>query len=462
MQLNARRPGRNGVASNDSRLVRRRLIAASCALLGATAARSQDATGAAADAISDEWSIDSALAYYQESGGRIKAVEPIVSFSKTFDDGRTFSAEGVFDSLSGSTPNGALPSRAAQTFASPSGSSLSSAPTTYTTSSGQLVSESARIYTISPGKLPMDPSYHDQRLSASGTWGLPLTRLTGTTFGGKLSYEHDFVSISGNAGISRDFNEKNTTISFEVNDEYDRLSPIGGAPVAASDYALFHKGGGKTKNGVGLMLGLTQVMTRNWLTEFNLSADRFTGYLNDPYKIISLIDASGNTTGYLYEKRPGSRTRKSAYWENRAAWGRVSVDASLRYMFDDWKVHSDTADVSVRWWNFDRDRYLEPNLRWYRQSAADFYTPWLDGTATKYVSYASADERLGAFHAFSYGLKYGVKIDDAEDNSSSEFNVRVLYYQQTPDHRLAGPGSLQGLDLYPGLKSILVQVGYKF
>lgn len=461
MQLKPKASGGADASRMRAKVARRRLIAASCALLGATAARSQDATNSAADSMSDEWAFDSALAYYHESG-RVKAIEPIVNMSKTYGDGRTFSGQAVFDSLSGSSPNGALTSTKVQTFASPSGKSLSAAPTTYTTSSGQLVSESAPIYTINPGQLPVDPSYHDQRLSLSGNWGLPISRLTTTQVGGKLSYEHDFVSVSANAGISRDFNQKNTTLSFQLNNEFDRLSPIGGAPVAASDYALFQKGGGKTKDGVGAMLGLTQVMNRRWLTEFNLSVDRFKGYLNDPYKIISVIDPSGNTTGYLYERRPGTRTRKVAYWENKAAWGRLVLDGSLRYMADSWHVRSDTAEFSARWWNFDRDRYIEPTVRWYRQTAANFYTPWLDSGGSKYIDYASADTRLAAFHAYTVGLKYGAKIEDSEDQSSSEFNVRVEYYQQTLDHRTPGPGSLQGLDLYPGLKAILVQVGYKF
>jgi hypothetical protein len=72
----------------------------------------------------------------------------------------------------------------------------------------------------------------------------------------------------------------------------------------------------KTKDGVGL----TQVMARNWLSDFNPSVDRFTGYLNDPYKFRSIINAAGGTVGYLYENRPDQRTRTSAYWENRVAW----------------------------------------------------------------------------------------------------------------------------------------------
>jgi hypothetical protein len=44
----------------------------------------------------------------------------------------------------------------------------------------------------------------------------------------------------------------------------------------------------------------------------------------------------------------------------------------------------------------------------------------------------------------------------------SEASVRAEYYQQTFDERMAVPASLQGIDLYPGLKAILVKVGWRF
>jgi len=229
-----------------------------------------------------------------------------------------------------------------------------------------------------------------------------------------------------------------------------------------SDYTLFEKTGHKSKNGAGLLLSVTQVMSRRWLSEFNISVDHFSGYLNDPYKIVSVLDDSGNTAGYLYEGRPDSRTRRSAYLENRVGWDRSSAALSLRYMTDTWGIHSDTAQGRLRWWNPERNQYLEPTIRWYRQTAANFYTPWLSTTATSEPIYASADSRLGAFHALTYGLKYGMKLDDRLGLDASEFNIRVEYYQQTVDNGVPGPGALQGLDLYPSLKAVLVQVGFSY
>jgi len=424
---------------------RRRLMAASCALLSAGAARSQEANVAPANSgLLEDWSVDSALAYYHEDG-RIQAVEPVVDVSKVYADGEALNFNATFDALSGASPNGALTSRSPQTFVSPSG-------------------KASHGYTTAPGQLPVDPHYSDDRIAVGGNWTVPLTRLDQVSVGAKLSDEHDFFSATMSASIAHDFNEKNTTLSLGISNEYDSLNPIGGAPVPGSDYALFEKtGGGKTKDGVGVLLGITQVITRNWLSEFNVAADRFHGYLNDPYKITSIIDSAGNTTGYEYESRPDQRTRKSAYWENRIAWStRVSTALSLRYMSDDWGVRSDTAQVHLRWSLSNRQRYIEPTFRWYRQTAANFYTPFILDTAAPTTGYESSDSRLGPFHALTYGVKYAQKLPGLGSRAESELSVRAEYYQQTFDERMPVPVGLQGLDLYPGLKAILVQIGWRF
>jgi Protein of unknown function (DUF3570) len=423
---------------------RRRLMAASCALLSAGAARGQEANAAPPDSgLLEDWSVDSALAYYHEDG-RIQAVEPVVDVSKTYADGQALNFNVTFDALSGATPNGALTSHLPQTFASPSG-------------------KASHAYTTAPGQLPVDPHYQDDRIAIGGSWTVPFTPVDQVSVGAKLSDEHDFFSATVNASIAHDFNDKNTTLSFGVSNEYDSLRPIGGAPVPGSDYALFEKTGGKSKDGVGVLLGVTQVMTRNWLSEFNISLDRFHGYLNDPYKITSIIDSAGNTTGYEYESRPEQRTRKSAYWENRVAWNsRLSSALSLRYMSDDWGVRSDTAQLHLRWSFTNRERYIEPTIRWYRQTAADFYTPFILNTAKPSTGNEASDSRLGPFHALTYGLKYAQKLPGLGSRAESEFSVRVEYYQQTFDERMAVPAGLQGLDLYPGLKAILIQAGWRF
>jgi hypothetical protein len=424
---------------------RKRLMAASCALLGAGAARSQETHMAPPDSgLLEDWSVDSALAYYHEDG-RIQAIEPVVDVAKVFADGQALNFNVTFDALSGASPNGALTSRTAQTFASPSG-------------------KTQHRYTTAAGQLPVDPDYKDDRIAVGGNWTVPFTRTDQVSIGGKLSGEDDFFSATVNASIAHDFNEKNTTVSFGVDNEFDSIHPIGGAPVPGSDYELAEKQtGGKTKDGVGVLLGVTQVMTQNWLSEFNISIDRFHGYLNDPYKITSIVNSAGGTAGYEYENRPDQRMRKSAYWENRVGWSsQVSTALSLRYMSDDWGVRSDTAQLHLRWTFSNRDRYIEPTIRWYRQTAADFYMPFILNTEKPTTGYQSSDSRLGAFHALTYGVKYAQKLPGLGSRPESEISIRAEYYQQTFDERVPVPAGLHGLDLYPGLKAVLVQIGWRF
>ena len=393
-----------------------------------------------------EWQLESALAYYHEDG-RIQAVEPVISASHDYGDGGNLSLDFTFDALSGSSPNGALPSRAPQTFASPSAKSFATAH---------------RLYTTAPGQLPVDPHYSDTRVAAGADWTIPLERLTRVTLGGKFSYEDDFYSATLSAAIAHDFNDKNTTLSFGINDESDIIQPIGNTPVPLSNYGDFAKEGNKSKNGAGALLGLTQVMTRTWLTQVNLAVDRFSGYLDDPYKIVSVLDLAGHTTGYVYENRPDSRTRKSVYLDNRLGWDRTSMGLSLRYMADSWGIHSQTAQVHLRWWSPTRQQYVEPTVRWYRQTAADFFQPFLAADNVADTRFVSSDPRLADFHALTYGLKYGFGLGDQLHRPGSEFTVRVEYYQQFLNIRDPVPAALQGLDLYPNLKAILVQFGFNY
>ena len=206
--------------------IRRGLIAASCALLGTSRARGQElptpASAAEGSAGQIQWVFDSAVAYYHENG-RVQAIEPIVNASKDFQDGELLNFNLTFDSLSGSSPNGALTSNRPQTFTGPSG-------------------KTKNVYTVSPGHLPADPHYHDQRIAGAGSWQMPWSRVTRWSVGGKLSVEDDFFSLTGDLSVAHDFNEKNTTVSLGVYDENDRLRPIGGEPAPGSDYALAREG----------------------------------------------------------------------------------------------------------------------------------------------------------------------------------------------------------------------------
>jgi hypothetical protein len=414
------------------------LMAASCALLSATA-RAQTVTSP-----DQSFALDSAVLYYKENAGRVQAIEPVVSLKKDFSDQRVLGATFTVDSLSGATPNGAIPSRKAQTFASPSSTSLTPQP-----------GKKTRLYTIAPGDLPQDPNFNEQRFAGDADWSQALGLNNTVAVGGHVSTEHDFDSFAAHSDFSHDFNEKNTTVTAGLNLEHDLIQPHGGTPVPDSDYALYEHEGNQTKTVTGALAGVTQVLARNWLTQLNYTIDHSHGYLTDPYRILSVIDSAGGLTGYQYENRPGSRTRQSLYWLNKAALGPTVLDVSYRRGKDSWSINSDTVDAHLRI-ALGATMFLEPHARWYRQGAADFYNLYLNEGAPPAL-YASADPRLAAFVGTTFGLKFGMSL-----SRYGELSLRLEEYEQRPSVQSSNLPQLQGLNLNPNLRATIAQLGWRF
>jgi hypothetical protein len=214
-----------------------------------------------------------------------------------------------------------------------------------------------------------------------------------------------------------------------------------------------------------LLLGVTQVLNRNTIVQLNYSLSTSDGYLTDPYKVLSVVDpatgipvagpAGSGLYRYLYESRPDSREKQSLFGLIKRDFNGNVLEASYRYMTDDWDVDSHTFEVHYRW-NFGDGKYLQPHVRLYQQTAASFYHRVLfNGAAVP--SYATADYRLGEFDGITYGAKYGQKT------KSGEWSARLEYYQQTSTvDSTAQVGALRNVDLFPDLNALIAQFSYKF
>jgi hypothetical protein len=420
------------------------LMAATCALLSPATRAQAPVTGDDSATV-----IDAGLLYYQEDKGRVGSVGAIVKLSHDFGDERVLDVKLAADSLTGGSPNGAIAARAAQTFATPSGSSLSPG-------GGGGDDDEEQLYSVAAAEQPLFPGFKDLRAALDVNWSQPLGLGNKLSVGGHLSHEYDFLSASVTGSFSRDFNSKNTTLGLGLSAEFDQIKAVGGTPVAGSSYALQSKSeGNESKQVYGAQLGITQVLARNWITQLNLSIDRASGYQNDPYKILSRVDATGTLTGYQFESRPDLHTRRSVYLGNKLALGRTVVDLSFRLGKDDWGIGSQTVEahwrIPVR-----GTMYLEPQLRWYRQDAADFYRLYLS-SADPVNSLMSADTRLGAFTAQTLGVKLGIPLANGD-----EIGLRLQAYQQDPKVQSSSLAALSGLNLNPRLRAMVLQLNWRF
>ena len=446
MQLTATRP------TAESPSLHRALAAASAALLAPAWAQSTPpaatpAASAAAAAPAERWQVDSAVLVYNESGKRVRAIEPVVSARRTDGNDRTLNLKFTLDSLTGASPNGAVPQPAPQTFTSPSGNST---------------------YTTPAGAAPLDPSFKDTRGALSVGWEQPWGDRQRVSVGANVSAEYDFKSVSFNGALARDYNNKNTTFSIGAAVELDSINPVGGQPPGlrtAFDPAVPRKGT-ESRQVVDLLLGVTQVINRHWLTQVNLGLGRGSGSHSDPYKLLSVVDgATGLLTGdrYATESRPDSRSRMSLFWQNKWHLTEDVVDVSYRYYRDDWGVRAHTLDGRYRF-ELGGGMHIEPHVRLYRQGAADFWRGWLvegqqwsSATHTASVAHASADPRLAEFTGTTFGARFGMPV-----GRGSEFTLRLESYRQKQATPSAAPGVLQTLDTAPTLKATTLLLGYSF
>jgi hypothetical protein len=431
--------------------VRAGLAAATCLLLGAVPGSSR-----AGD-------VEGATLVYTEPN-RVTAVETAVEGTKELKSGGSLLLKFVYDALTGASANGATPSDQVQTFTGPSGNNS---------------------YAVAPGKTPLDPTFRDERFAGSGTWTHPLGRMNQTSLGLNVSSERDYLSLGINGGFTRDFDQRNTTLSLGFSLARDTVKPMGGSPTAFTP-VLGTNGEGEdheeddflkedddegegsgpggpdqTKNVADFLIGVTQVLDRATIARINYTIGRSSGYLTDPYKLLSVLQAPGDAAPgepleYLYEKRPDKRTKQSLFGELRHMLGHDVATGSYRYFWDSWGVRSSTFDLHYSH-RFGNHTELEPHFRYYHQHQADFYRRYLV-TGRQLPDFASADYRLGTFNAATYGLQ---AVHAFESGLSIRFGIEY-YLQQGDSSPPEAYGSLVGKDLFPDVSAWMVRVGTSF
>lgn len=420
------------------------LAIASCGLINPVVEATTD------DRFFSGWDIDAALMYYGEQD-RVQAIEAIGDFQKQYDDESQLNLKVVFDSLTGASASGAVAQSQHQTFTRPSGD-------------GQ--------YIVGAGDTPLDDSFKDTRLQLSANWIEQLSLEWQSNVGVYGSREFDYTSLGVNGGVERSLNKDNTTLAISAAYTYDLLEPVGAKPVPLSAMAIrqdfiseqaFRQAFNLTrgddsddKQTLDLILGLTQIINANWLMQFNYGLSSVAGYLTDPYKILSVVDSSGTSQQYRYEHRPDSRLKHSLFALAKGVVAGDIVDISYRYNSDDWDINSHTFDGHYRHY-FNDDFYGQLHLRYYLQSAAEFYQPFLV-MGSMLPDYASADYRIGEMTTYTFGIKFGHKL-----KGDHELSYRLEWYQQAPKNNgTALVGQLQQHELFPSLTAVIAQVSYSF
>ena len=409
------------------------LSSASCALLGISTPLNAE---------TKPWIIDLGVMNYIEKD-RNTGFEFIARGTRETEDGGLLGVTAELDVITGATPNGATSSNVPQTF---------------TMSSG------VGSYSVAANELPADDTHMDTRLGLKADRKDPLQQNLTADYNALISMEFDYLAFAAGGSLALDLDRNNTTLVAGLNLEYNRVHPVGNTPLP---FASMQPAGqpqprgvsSKTKSGEEFSIGLNQVIDQRSLVQIRLTRSSFSGYLTDPYKLLSVVDNQnqatlGATQRYVFENRPDSRDMKSLYLAYKRSFERGILDVSYRLFDDSWEVQSHTLDVAYKF-RLSNRYFIRPQVRLYRQDSAFFYRHSLKSDEPLPV-FASADARLAEFTATTVGFEAGRSL--AFDRKHS---FTVEYYTQSGD---SSPDDAIGLqqqqDLYPGLQALVFKYVY--
>jgi hypothetical protein len=229
--------------------------------------------------------------------------------------------------------------------------------------------------------------------------------------GAAYSDERDYVSRAGLFEWRHWSDDRNRTYVVGVGATHDRID--------SSNGIALHK----RRETFDLLLGVTQVLNAQSIVESSITYSQGRGYYSDPYKLLDTRPDHRRVFAWL--------TRYNHHWPEIDATVRVSY----RYLHDSFGDESHAIEAS---WvqSLPHGFVFTPTLRYYTQSAADFYfdPPFPQG-AIEGRPY-TADTRLSAFGAITAGLRVAKAI-----GSELTIDVALNFYRQRSDWRIGGGGS---------------------
>lgn len=416
MQLEPHGGDRKGIAS-----ICALLSTATCSLLAAMPVTATE-TAAAAE---QPWRADIGTVHYAEKD-RITVNGLTARLKRQVSEESSVSLRSTYDAVSGSSPTGAVK------IQSRSGASGAAYLTSFST----------------------------KRTSVGADWDGQLDALTRFTMTADRSMQSTYESWGVGTTVARDFNQRNTTLVAGIGYSKDLAKPKGGihyglSSIADNKVRLQED----TKDQLDLQLGITQVLTSSTLVQLNFVHSRAEGYMTNPYKIISVVNAMTGSTGdydAIHEKRPRTRNSNALYAQLNQHLGAGIAYVAYRHVSDDWGIRSHTVDVKYRHPLGERV-YVQPHVRYYQQTAANFYRSMLtNAEMAAPPQYASADYRLAKLHTVSLGMKVGYR-----PRFGGELTLRAELIRQNGENR---PWDAVGIQreagVFPSLKASMVHVAY--
>ncbi|HEX6832403.1 MAG TPA: DUF3570 domain-containing protein [Rudaea sp.] len=268
-----------------------------------------------------------------------------------------------------------------------------------------------------PVQVMSGATIRDHRSEAHAAWTRDAGGNDTTTLSASYSKERDYSATAIGAERSIPLSSA-LTLGFGASFSHDRIEP--------TDAALYDRIERAQKNTTSFFGSLAWVLDRASVLQTGVQLNYQTGYLSDPYKLVSVGE------DLLDDTRPDRRTEGAWLVRYRRAFtGSGSLHADYRFAWNSWGQHSQTLELA--WYQSLGDGWrLVPGVRYYTQDQARFYAPFF---GADHGNFYSSDYRLGAYGAIA------ANIDVRKRFGRWEFSVGAERYHAATRYGIGGGDS---------------------
>ena len=325
------------------------------------------------------------LLAYRERGPRMKITEPVLWASVPFAGTWELSASALVDIVTGASPG-------------------------IVTNAGG-----------SPVQTITGASVADHRRAGEARLAKRLGELT-VSVSRTVSSEEDYRSRAFGIDAKLDLAGRNTTLVAGYGKSGDRIGSV-------DDPQL-----DEHRDTREYLVGLTQVLSPHAIVQSNVQWSRGKGWYSDPYLSTVTFYPGTPLPALMLDTRPDFRnsvawlTRYRRHFPDRHA----TFQADYRHFRDDWGIRSHALEIA---WSRDlRDGWAaRAALRWYSQSAADFYAALVPRPRPALLS---SDQRLAAFGSLSPSMRLSWRSAEGIAVEGT-----VGFYRNAKGYRIGGAGS---------------------
>jgi hypothetical protein len=290
----------------------------------------------------------------------------------------------------------------------------------------------------------------DERKQKSGTAEYVHDK---TTY--SLSYinsvERDYKSNTTSFSLKQDMFGDLTTLTLGYSHTDDAVGENDGTAFVPVIVWLGHA------QSIGYDVGLSQILTKNWIAGLNVNVITDNGYLANPYRSYRYLDSS-NAKGYSLASQIYPDTRTSTAVQAEAKYYlpyRAAITGSYRYFTDTWGIVGNTYEldythpISNLW-------ILEGRVRFYKQNNAIFYRD-LYNFAGEY-NFMARDQDLAAGDNTTIGAKvtYAFLPDGWKifKRATATFDVSRIEYKYTDFRNIKYYGVSSNPSYAPGTEPL--------